>query len=127
MAWLGTRIGETQTRVAKGVQLIKFEKINPAEHSVYEQVEVGAYSHVTVLAETIAPPNGSATVAIFGDQNGAVAEKYEVSRLNSVANSWSRWDQENPGKHLSLVVSPPSQANTAPATEVEVRVYLSPR
>jgi hypothetical protein len=119
-------VGNTSTAI-RGVELKEFNKIDPSDHPVFEEIDVEQYSHVTLLARTAAPENGSATVAIFSDKNGVSAGRYEVKRLDCVSNSWSRWDQEYPGKHLNLVISAPSEAGAAPATEVEIRVYVSPR
>jgi len=111
----------------KGVQLIQFEKINPAEHPVYEEIDVGQYSNVTILAKAMVPENASATVAIYCDRNDVAGTLYEVKRLDSVSNTWSRWEQENPGKHLGLVISPPSAPGAISATELTIQAYLSPK
>ncbi len=117
----GSAYLERGSTVTKGVRLIEFEKINPTEHAVYEKIDIGQYSNVTIMAETMVPENGSATVAIFSDRNDDSENRYEVKHLDSVSGSWSRWDGDNPGKHLRLVISPPNKAGVTSATELTIR------
>ena len=127
LASFSAYFGPVQGKVSKGVQLIEFDKLNPTEHPIYEEINVENYSNITVFTRTNAPPNGSAMVAIYADQRTAAADKSAVKRFDSVATSWSRWDQQNSSKRISLVVTPATEPNTASATEVQILVYLSPR
>jgi hypothetical protein len=127
LASLSAYFGPTQGKISKGVQLIEFDKLNPTDHPIYEEINVENYSTITVLTKTTAPPNGSAMVTIYADQGDAALEKSAVRHFDSVATSWSRWDQQNSSKRISLVVTPSPQPNTAAATEVQILVYLSPR
>jgi len=127
LASLSAYFGPAQGKISKGVQLIEFDKLNPTDHPIYEEINVENYSTITVLTKTTAPPNGSALVTIYADQGDATIEKSAVKHFDSVATSWSRWDQQNSSKRISLVVTPSTQPNTAAATEVQVLVYLTPR
>ncbi len=127
LASFSAYFGPVQGKVSKGVQLIEFDKLNPTEHPIYEEINVENYSNITVLTRTNAPPNGSAMVAIYADQGTAAGDKSAVKRFDSVATSWSRWDQQNSSKRISLVITPATEPNTASATEVQILVYLSPR
>lgn len=126
-ASLSAYFGPAQGKTSLGVQLIQFDKLNPTDHPIYEEINVENYSAITVLTKTSAPPNGSALVTIYADQGSAAMEKSAVKRFDSVATSWSRWDQQNSSKRISLVITPPTQSNTASATEVEILVYLTPK
>jgi hypothetical protein len=127
LASLSAYFGPAQGKISKGVQLIPFDKLNPTDKPIYEEINVENYSYITVLTKTTAPPNGSALITIYADQGDATVEKSAVKHFDSVATTWSRWDQQNSSKRISLVVAPPVQPNTASATEVQVLVYLTPK
>jgi hypothetical protein len=127
LASLSAYFGPAQGKISKGVQLITFDKLNPTDKPIYEEINVENYSYITVLTKTTAPPNGSALITIYADQGDATVEKSAVKHFDSVATTWSRWDQQNSSKRISLVVAPPVQPNTASATEVQVLVYLTPK
>ncbi len=127
LASLSAYFGPAQGKISKGVELIPFDKLNPNDHPIFEEINVENYSYITVLTKTTAPPNGSALVTIYADQGDATVEKSAVKHFDSIATTWSRWDQQNSSKRISLVVTPPTQPNTASATEVQVLVYLTPR
>jgi hypothetical protein len=125
VAWASAYYGPLQGKVSKGGQLIEYRQLNPSEHIVYEDQNVEGYSHITVLTRTTAPQNGSATVTIYGDQNEG--SKGEFMRIESVSTSWSRWDQENSNKHISLIIEPSPQKGAVSATQVDVLIYLTPK
>lgn len=118
-SYFGPREGKT----SKGGRVIEYRQVNPSEHVVYEEQDVENYHHITVLARTMAPQNGSATVTIYGDPKGG--GKQEISRIESIADSWSRWDQpQNSSKHITLKIT---NGGTVPgATQIDVLLYLFP-
>lgn len=124
VAWVGVTNGPYPGKTSTGGQLLKFENLDPSQHPVYQEVDVENYSEISVLTKTIAPANGSATLAIYLDDKGDAA-KLEVGHLDSQAAGWSRWRQANSGKRMSLVVEPPTEAGVIPATQVDVLVYLN--
>jgi hypothetical protein len=126
LAWLSSALGPAQGKIRKGGQLIELREINPSEHPVYEDIDVEKFSEMTVMTRATAPENGSATVTIYLDQNGSAAAG-QINSVDSVATSWSRWDQRNESKHLRLVVAPSNYAGAIPASKVNILVYLSPR
>jgi hypothetical protein len=125
IAWIGVANGPYPGRPSTGGQLVKFENLDPSQHPVYQEVDVANYSEISVLTKTGAPANSSATVAIYLDHGDAA--KLEFGHLDSESNGWSRWTQANTGKHMSLVVGPPTRAGAVPATQVDILVYLSPK
>jgi hypothetical protein len=118
-SYFGPRDGKT----SKGGRLIEYRQLNPSEHVVYEEQDVENYDHITVLARTTAPQNGSATVVIYGDAKGG--GRQEISRIKSAADSWSQWDQQNSSKHITLKII--NEGTETGATQVDVLLYLFPK
>ena len=123
LAWLSFIYGPYPGRSSKGGQLLKFENLDPSQHSLYEDIDVESYAEVTILTRVESPANGSAMVTLYLDHGGA--GKSEIGHLDCEAAAWSRWDQAIAGKRLSLVVGPPAGAGAVPATQVDILVYLS--
>ncbi len=123
-AWFSVRYGPYPGKISKG-QLRTFDKLDPSQHPVYEDVDIENYTQVSVFTRIEAPANGSATLTIYLDHgdNG----KLEVSNLESEAATWSRWDQTVAGKHMSLVAGPPTRSGSVSATQMDILVFLSPR
>jgi len=115
--------GPWEGKTSKGGRLIEYRQVNPSEHVVYEEQDVENYRNVAVLARTTAPQNGSATITIYGDPKGG--GKQEISRIESVADSWSLWTQpQNWNRHITLKVT---NGGTGPgATQVDVLLYFFP-
>jgi hypothetical protein len=127
IAWVGFAKGPYAGagKITEGGQLLKFENLDPSQHPVYEEVNVRDYSEISIFTKTGAPANGSATVGIYIEQGDAA--RPEFGHLNSRSSGWSGWRQANAGKHMSLVVGPPSQPGANAATQVDILVYLSPK
>jgi len=124
-AWLSVTYGPYPGRVSKGGQLHQFGPLDPSTHPVDQEIDVENYSQISVFTTTKSPENGSAIVTIYLDHGEG--GKFEIGQLDSAAKSWSRWDQANAGKHMSLVASAPTRPGAIPATELEIVVYLSPK
>ena len=112
--WAGTSL--------KGGRLIEYAELNPSEHAIYEEQNIENYRYITVLARTRAPDKGSATVTIYGDSKWV--GKQEIGRIEAVADSWSRWDEQNSGKLITLRITNAGLASGA--TRVDVLLYLFP-
>jgi len=123
LATVASYFGTWEGKTSKGGRLVEYRQLNPSEHVVYEEQDVENYHRIAVLARTMAPQNGSATVTIYGDLKGGGNQ--EMSRIESVADSWSEWTQPlNMSKHLTLKIT---NGGTAPgATGVDVLLYLFP-
>lgn len=123
LAAIASYFGPWEGNISKGGRLVEYRQVNPSEHVVYEEQDVENYRRIAVLARTMAPQNGSATVTIYGDLKGG--GKQEVSRIESVADSWSEWTQTfNSSKHITLKIT---NGGTAPgATDMDVLLYLFP-
>jgi hypothetical protein len=117
-SYFGPRGGKT----SKEGRLIEYQ-VDPSEHVVYEEQDVENYHRITVLARTISPQNGSATVTIYDDPKGR--GKQEISRMESIADSWSEWSQpQNSSKHITLKIT---NGGTGPGAKlIDVKVYLFP-
>jgi hypothetical protein len=124
-AWLSVTYGPYPGKISKGGQLLKFENLDPSQHPVYEEVDVEKYSEISVYTKTESPANGSATVTIYLDHGAG--GKLEYGQVDSESTAWSRWDQANTGKRMSLVAGPPTQPGAIPATQVDIFVYLTPK
>jgi len=123
LASIASYFGPWEGKTSKDGRLVEYRQLNPSEHVVYEEQDVRNYRHITVLARTMAPHNGSATVTIYGDPAGA--GKQEISRIESIADSWSQWNQpRNSSKHITLKIT---NGGTPPgATHIDVLLYLFP-
>jgi hypothetical protein len=123
LATVTSYFGTWEGKTSKGGRLVEYRQLNPSEHVVYEEQDVENYRRIAVLARTMAPQNGSATVTIYGDLKGGGNQ--EMSRIESVADSWSEWTQPlNMSKHLTLKIT---NGGTAPgATDIDVLLYLFP-
>ena len=123
LAWVanGPYPGKTSTNG----QLLKFENLDPSQQPVYRSVDVENYKQISVFTKTAAPANGSARVTIYLDRGEA--GKLAVGNLESEAGAWSRWDQANVGKRMSLVAGPPMGLGAVPATQMEILVFLDPK
>ncbi len=118
-SYLGPEGGDT----SKGGQLFEYHQLNPTERVIYEEQDVEAYHHITVLARTMAPQNSSAIVAIYGDPKGEGERK--ISQIEAVADSWSRWDQKkNSCKRITLKIA--DNGSLTGATQVDVLLYVFP-
>jgi len=118
-SYFGPEGGDT----SKGGQLFEYHQLNPTERVIYEEQDVEAYHHITVLARTMAPQNSSAIVAIYGDPKGETERK--ISQIEAVANSWSRWDQKkNSCKRITLKIA--NSGSLTGATQVDVLLYVFP-
>lgn len=124
LALVASYYGPWEGRTAKGGRLIEYRAVNPSEHVVYEEQDVENYARVAVLARTLAPQNGSATITVYGDPKGG--GKQEISRIESVGDSWSLWTQpQNLNKHITLKIT---NGGTGPgATQVDVLLYFFPQ
>ncbi len=122
LAALTSHFGPWEGKTAKGGRLVEYRQLNPSEHEVYEEQDVENFHHVTVLARTLAPQNGSATVVIYADSKGG--GRQEINRIESVTDSWSRWDRQLSTKHITLKIT---NGGTGPgATQIDVLLYLFP-
>ena len=126
-SWLSTFFGPARGSVSENVHVIEFDTLHPSTSPVYREVDTDKYSHVTVFARTTAPQNGAATLIVYADRGRPDGVKSELRRIGVGSDSWVRWDQRVIGTHIGFVVSANARANTAPATDVTVRVYLVPR
>jgi len=125
VSWALSYYGLGRGKVSEGGQLIEFRQLNPSEHPIYEEIDAGNYSEVAVMTKVIMPENGSATVTVYGDQDGET--KGELKRIASVGAAWSRWEHENSSKHLNLIVESGAQSAAESTMQVDVLVYLSPK
>jgi hypothetical protein len=107
----------------KGGRLAEFRDVDPSEHPVYEEIQAKGYRRITVMTRTTAPENASATVTLYGDQDGII--KSEIKRIVSVASGWTRWDHQNEDRNISLVIESANQAGGSKTTKVDVLIYLS--
>jgi hypothetical protein len=123
IAYVFSQFGPYTGEASNDGQASEFKNLNPSQNVIYEEVNVENYSHITVLARTMAPENGSATVVFYGDPKGGSAQ--EINRIQSVTGSWSRWEQKNSNKHLTLKIM--SGGNLPAATDMSVLVYLFPK
>jgi hypothetical protein len=123
LASVTSYFGPQDGKTSKGGRLIEYRQLDPSGHVVYEEQDVENCRRIIVLAHTLAPQNGSATVTIYGDPKGG--GKQEISRIESVADSWSQWNQPlNLSKHITLKIT---NGGTGPgATQVDVLLYLFP-
>lgn len=125
-AWGSTRLGPSHGRTVQHVRMIAFDSLSPVERA-FRDIDTDNYATVTILANTVEPQNGVATISIYAERGGVPSTTSEVHRLTSVADSWSRWDQPVFGQRMRLLVGPPTEQNTATASRVRVVVYLSPK
>jgi hypothetical protein len=117
--------GPAHGKTSEGMQIIDYGVLELTDTLVLEEADVEHFSRVSVMAKTLKPENGSATVILYGDaQDG---HKPEIGRIKTVASSWNRWDQSNTGKRLSIVVGDPSAPAAVPATQIHLLVSLSPK
>lgn len=107
----------------KGGRLAEFRDVDPSEHPVYEEIQAKGYRSITVMTRTTAPENASATVTLYGDQDGII--KSEIKRIDSVASGWTRWDHQNQDRNISLVIESANQAGGSKTTKMDVLIYLS--
>jgi hypothetical protein len=123
LAFVTYYLGPREGRTSRGGRLVEYRQINPSEHVVYEEQDVESYRHITVLARTVAPSNGSATVTVYGDP--MAGGKQEISRMDSIGDSWAQWNQpRSSSKHITLKIT---NGATAPgATQVDVLLCLFP-
>jgi hypothetical protein len=122
VATLANYLGPHEGTVSKNGRVIEYRQSNPSEHVVYEEQDVEHYRRVALLARTVAPQNGSATVVIYNDPKGGGPQ--EVSRMPVGADSWSEWSQpENSGKHMTWKIMNGSGIG---ATQVDVVVVVFP-
>lgn len=119
LAAVTARFGPWTGQISSGGQLTEYRGLNPSEHIIYEEENVEQSRHVTLLTRTVSPPNGSATIVIYGDTQSGDPE--EINRIQSTADSWSRWDKDITNKHITFKVM--NGGSGAGATQVDVLFY----
>jgi hypothetical protein len=125
VGWISVHFGSVPGRNTKGGKLIEYRKLDLTQHEIYAEMDVEHYAAVTIIATVTQPSNGAAVVRVYGDS--PAGGKSEINHLDSIAGSWSRWEQTNYSTHLSLIVAGAAQPGSPPATEADVLVYLTPR
>lgn len=122
LAAVASYFGPSEGRISKDGRLIEYRQLNPSDHAIYEEQDVTNYRAIEVLTRTTAPQNGSAALTIYADAKGG--GKQEISRMESVCDSWSRWERTNSSKHITLKLT---NGGTGPgATSVDVLLFLFP-
>jgi hypothetical protein len=122
IGWVSAYWGPIEGRIVTGGKLVEFRNLDLSQHSVYEDLDVENYSGITIVTKATSPEKGVATLFIYAD-NGRRAEM-PIRELESIADSWSRWDQEHPGKHISLTLRGSQRSGVIPATQADILVYL---
>jgi hypothetical protein len=119
LAWISSYFGPQQGQVTQG-KMFEYHA-DPSKGIVIEQQDVQGYRHITVLTQTAAPEDGSATITIHGQSQGG--GNREIGRIDTAAHMWSRWEQDNSSGHLTLSIA--TGADAHPATQVDLLVFLS--
>ncbi|HEX4606296.1 MAG TPA: hypothetical protein VH724_20005 [Candidatus Angelobacter sp.] len=125
LGWISAFFGPVKGQITSGGKLVEYRNLDLSQHPVYEDIDTENYSSIMIVTKTTVPEKGEATLVIYGD--GGTSGKGEIRRLNSVANSWSRWEQANPSKHVSISIRGSEQSGVIPATQADIIVYLMPR
>lgn len=123
LSWVSFWKAPPTIKVITGGQLLEFRQLNPSEKPVYEDIDVGNYSEITVLTKTNAPQNGSAVVTLYPDEQGL--RKIQVKQIEGVTASWTKLEEENFSKHISIVAGRSTRTGSQPATQLDILVYLS--
>jgi hypothetical protein len=119
LAWASSYLGPHSSKVIQG-KMIEYH-LDPSKGMIVEEQDVRNFSKITVITQTAAPRDGSATITIYAEStNGG---KHEIGRIDATAGTWFRWDQQDSIDHLTMTVAAGSLVH--PATLVDVFVFMS--
>ena len=104
------------------VSTVKEYRIDPSKQVVYQE-NIQSYSQLILFARSQGPEKSTARLTIFrnrtGDGNG------EISRIENITPlTWTRLDLDNSYANMTLMVEPSSQADSLPAQQVDIFLYL---
>lgn len=120
LAWISSYFGSHPSRITRG-KLVTY-RVDPSKGVLIEEQDTQNYQHITVLAQASEPQDGSATITMYGQSTSG--GKSEIGRIETATGEWTRWDEQNSSKHLTVTIA--TGAGAKPATVVEVFVFLSP-
>ena len=136
LAWGAVRFGPIRSeRPQTGGVLMEPRRIELTEQRpVYtSHLSLENSSRVTVLTRTVprrdsegkeTGESGAATVTIQRSNEG---RGEEIRRINSVGQSWSRWEEDNPKGEMGVIVEPASGVGAAQLPVVELIIYTTPK
>lgn len=125
-ALVGFGLGPTRGGISERVVRLSFDSLE-LSGPAYRDLSTAKYSRITMLARTLSPVGGAATVTVYAEKGSGGSVASEVRRLRTTTDSWVRWDQNISGDHMSIVAAPTDEPNVPKATAVQVLVYLTPR
>ena len=105
---------------SRGGQVIRRQLAVATGMVATEHFDIRDYADFSVLTKT-GTPGVSATIAI--SRTGKDADRSTVNRIQSVYDSWTRWDEANSYTDLRVLVEPATPAPAAPVT-VDLLIYL---
>lgn len=122
-AGVTVRYGPSLRNLSRGGKLLEYRAVDPSVRMVYGAAEnIENYSALTVFTRAVRPDQASAIVSILRSRNGETSG--DITSVESISTSWTRLELQNSSARMRLVVEPPTNPRSVPATQVEVLIYL---
>lgn len=123
LGWFSIRFFGNQTsRTTDQIKLAEYRQLNIAAQPVYENLDSGGYTQLSVYAKAIAPQASTVSIRVIIDDNRMGTQRSVV--FQGTDSAWSRLDEKISAPHLTLVIGDAS-VGTAKATQADVFVFLS--
>lgn len=119
---LSFRLGPSIPRVVADGELIEIRDVDPSQQPVFEEREMGSYTHLMLLARTTAPENGGAAITLYGQEAGG---SWGLMQRMQAISRWSKMERGSFPRRLVIVVDRPAGGTSIAATRVDVLLYPS--
>jgi hypothetical protein len=123
LGWVSIRFfGEQTSQVKYQVQLVEYRQLNIAAQPVYEYLDSGGYTQLTIYAKATDPQASTVSIRVIaGDEKTGTQGSMVFQGTDS---AWSRLDEKISAQHLTLIIGDGSTGTTK-ATQADVLVFLS--
>jgi hypothetical protein len=123
LGWVSIRfLGEQNSQRTDQIKLAEYRQVNLPGQPVYEQVDSGGYTRLTIYAKAAAPQASTVDIRVIGDDNQPGKQASMVFQAGFAA--WTRVDEPITAQHLTFIVGD-TGTGTSKATQADVLVFLS--
>jgi hypothetical protein len=122
LGWVSIRFfGENTSQTKDQIQLVEYRQLNIAAQPVYEYLDSGGYTQLTVYAKATAPQASKVSIRVIAEDEKPGTQGSIVFQGTDTA--WSRLDEKISTQHLTLIIGD-SGTGTTKATQADVLVFL---
>ncbi len=121
LGWISLKFGQSAPGSAVDGKLVEFRQIDLGGHTVYEELDVEGFSHLSVFATALQPKASRINVLILPNDGQTVDRSVSFESGDS---TWSRLDEPVSSKRVTLAIRSLQPDATKPS-QADVLVFLS--